>query len=147
MNRRLKFFVFIIGVAAGAVTAVVLLSRGRDTGSVRIGPEETLEAFCRAMAAGKFQAAEEFCDTLTMKEHLMKYRQTWDELEQKDSGVLAIASGMLESSEIIMEQTVKNGDTREIHYTIKFGEDNISKVASMRKEEGEWKIERITDRN
>ncbi len=147
MSRRLKFFVFIIGAAAGAIIAIMLLSKGRGTGSVETGPEDTLESFCKAMAEGEFERAMQFCDTLTMKEHVLEYHQAWNAMQEKDSSALAIASEMLENARIVIKQMTKDGNTREVHYTIEVGDVIIKKAASMRKEEGEWKIERIIDKN
>ena len=36
--------------------------------AVQMGPEETVEAFCRTMAAGGFEDAMALCDTMTMKQ-------------------------------------------------------------------------------
>lgn len=146
MGKKMKYYVFMAGIAACAVIAIALLSRNRDNGKAESGPEETLTIFCKAMAEGDFGKAMQLCDTLTMKEHIMEYHQIWNDLQKKDSGALAIASDILKNAGMEIGQVIKDGNTREIHYTIEAGGLVIKKAASMRKEEGEWKIERIIDK-
>ena len=53
------------------LTAVSCGGRSSETGPS--GPEETVEAFNRAITAGDFAAARSLCDTVSMKNYLDSY--------------------------------------------------------------------------
>ena len=135
----------------GAMAAIILTVAGCGGGNEKkageaMGPEETVEAFCRAVARGDFAAAMTLCDTTAMSPYIRKYAEAWDMLAKKDSGATAIAGAILSEAEFVFEKTVKDGDSRTMTYTI--GKDGMTKrkTATVKKEEGVWKVERITDR-
>ena len=135
----------------GAVTVLLIMAAGcgeRNSGStdVALGPEETVEAFCRAVAGSDFEKAMSLCDTTTMKGYIGQYAQAGDMMARKDSGATAIAAASLANAEFIVEDMTRDGDKRMIIYTIAAGKDmNKKKTAVVRKEEGAWKVEKITD--
>lgn len=140
MNRK---------IAVGALAVAVLLTAGcggkKEKKDV-MGPEETVEAFVRAVAGGEFSEAMSFCDTLTMKKYISDYAQAWDVLVRKDSGAVAIAAAVLAEADFRTEDVVKDGDQRKVTYTLDAGEGkNKKKTATVRKEEGVWIVEEITD--
>ena len=111
-----------------------------------MGPEETLEAFCRTMSGGEFEEAMSFCDTMTMIGYIERYAQAWNMMAKKDSGATAIAAATLADAEIIVEDISKDGDKRTITYIIAAGEGmKKKKTATVGKAEGVWKVEKITD--
>lgn len=133
------------------VMAVMLLTagcgerKGKEKAAV-MGPEETVEAFCRAVAGGHFEEAMSLCDTLTMKGYIERYSQAWNMLTKKDSGATAIAAASLAEAEMMIENVSKDGDMRIVTFTIDAAEGmNKKKTATVRKDEGVWKVEKITD--
>ena len=69
-------------------------------------------------------------------------------LEKKDSSALSIATEHLAEAVFAVEDVVRNGDKRMVMFTIDAGEGmNKKKTATLRKEEGVWRIEAITDRH
>ena len=113
---------------------------------VEMGPEETVEAFCRAVAGGDFETAMSLCDSLSMKEYVDGYVRTLDMLKQRDSSAVAIASAVVAEAEFIFEDTVKEGDSRHIFYRMSLDSREKKKLAILKKEEGAWKVETIIDR-
>ena len=132
-----KIFIF-------AATVFIAVGCGQKKNEGQFGPEETLKAFYKSMCAGDFCEAKNLCDTLNMGEYLRGFRTLW---EKSESSVSEIASDIL--SEIGIETTdiKKSGDRRTVFYKLSatVGPDK-EKVAILRKEEGGWKIETITDR-
>ncbi len=108
-------------------------------------PEAVVEAFSRAVTAGDFDAARALCDTLSMNEYLNNYMKVMDSLQKEDSCALAIASRMLAGAEFEVTEIEKDGNERTVRYTLKAGGNGKSKKATVRKEEGEWKVTEITD--
>lgn len=110
-----------------------------------LGPEDTLRSFYTELCAGDFGKAESLCDSLTMDGYLDGFRKVWDE---SDSSVCAIASDILSEMAVAVTDVEKNGHNRTIFYELTaLDGQNKEKVATLRKEEGGWKIERITDRH
>ena len=59
--------------------------------------------------------------------------------------VLAIASSLLGEAEFKVEKTEKTDEGRDVYYSIEADGHLKNKVASLGKEEGEWRVERIAD--
>lgn len=110
-----------------------------------LGPEETVEAFCRAVAAGDMSRARELCDTSAMKSYLDAWNDTWEELYRKDSSALRIASGILSEAVVTVTDVEKAGDVRTVRYTLEADGRTKVRQAALRKEEGEWRVESLTD--
>lgn len=125
----------------------VLLSGCKDVkqGEQVLGPEAVVEAFCRAVASGDMEQAEELCDTVSMKGYLDGWTETWAELAVKDSSALRIAAGILSESTFTVTDVVKDGDRRIINYTLETGGKTKNRSAVVRKEEGEWRVESMID--
>ncbi len=133
------------------IMAVMLMAAGcggrkNEKNATVMGPEETLEAFCRTLSGGEFEEAMSFCDTMAMKGYIERYAQAWNMMAKKDSGATAIAAATLADAEIIVEDIAKEGDKRTITYIIAAGEGmKKKKTATVGKVEGVWKVEKITD--
>ncbi len=108
-------------------------------------PEAVVENFCRAVAAGDFDAARALCDTVSMNEYLNNYQKVADSLQKRDSCAHAIASSILAGAEFEVNGVEKSGNDRSVKYTLKTGESTKAKKAIVTKEEGEWKVKEITD--
>ncbi|MBR2128270.1 MAG: DUF4878 domain-containing protein [Bacteroidales bacterium] len=139
---------YIIKTAVAVVAAMVAAGCGQRSESVEMGPGETVEAFCKALAGGDLETARGFCDTVAMNGYIRNYAEALDMQMQADSCVAMIAAGMVSQAEISVDEVVKDGDRRIVHYTVRVSEDMTkTKSAKVRKEEGAWKVEAITDRN
>lgn len=136
MKRAIYIMIAVLPVLSGC--------RGERQEQV-LGPEDTVEAFCRAMAAGDMDRAMELCDTVAMKGYLEGWTRTWNELAQEDSSALRIASGMLAEGEFTVVKTEKAGDDRMVTYTLETGGKSNTRRAIVRKEEGEWRVADMTD--
>ena len=139
---------YIIKTAVAVVAAMVAAGCGQRSESVEMGPGETVEAFCKALAGGDLETARGFCDTVAMNGYIRNFVEALDMQMQADSCVAMIAAGMVSQAEISVDEVVKDGDRRIVHYTVRVSEDMTkTKSAKVRKEEGAWKVEAITDRN
>ena len=140
-------------VNAAAITVVFMLMVAgcggkREKKAARkaeMGPAETVEAFVGAVTAGEFERAMSLCDTLTMKEYVDRYAKAWDMLSKKDSSAAAIAAGSMAEASFAFEDIAKNDDGRLVTYTVTVGDQTKKKTATVRKEEGVWKVTEITD--
>lgn len=137
---------------AGAIAAVLLLlllvrGCGGKGDSVELGPAETAEAFCRALAAGEFARACELCDTVSMKAYIDTYRSVFESFSEENEKAAAIASGILGDMDFSVENMTKEGGRRIVFYTIGLSDGmKRNKVATLMKVEGAWKVETVTDR-
>ena len=140
---------FIGGIALGAVAAFIfLVGNGSRSGqSVEMGPSEVVEAFNRAITAGDFTQAAALCDTVAMKDYLESYKEAWEVLQAEDSTVLSIASSILEKAVIEVTEVRKEADKRIVLYSLEADGHSKTRKAVVKKEEGEWRVERITDAN
>lgn len=111
-----------------------------------LGPEETVEAFCKAMACGDFTAARELCDTVSMASYIGACQERWDNMARMDSALVDIAAALLSSAQIEINETVKDGECRKVFYTIDATMGmKKEKVATVKKEEGAWRVGMISD--
>ena len=72
-----------------------------------MGPEETVEAFCRAVTAGEWTEAETLCDTLSMRAYLDSYKEAWETLHKEDSCAMTIAKDILAGAVMTVEKVEK----------------------------------------
>ncbi len=124
-----------------ALLATVSCTGKKET----LTPEAVAEAFARSVAAGDFEAAKSLCDTASMNIYLENYREAMNSLQKEDSCALAIASSMLAGAEFEVTGTEKNGEERIIEYRISAEGFDRTRKATVKKEEGEWKVTAITD--
>ena len=140
MNRILKYLI----VAAGMVMAAGCGGNNAEEKRA-MGPEAAVETFCRAVAAGDFETAGGLSDTVSMKGYLDEWRKVWNDLQKEDSSALAIASSMLSGAEIEVIRTERNGEKRTVLYRIEAEGNSKTRTATVKNEEGEWKVEEISD--
>ena len=99
-----------------------------------MGPEGTVEAFCRAVAGGDFAAAKALCDTVAMNGYLERYAEALDAQVRRDSGAVAIAAAELAKTVFTVDDIVRDGESRHVHYTICAGEGmSKKKTATVKK--------------
>ena len=146
MNNIIKYG-FIAGVAIGALAAVILLTRGCSK-EISMDPEDVVEAFTKAVAAGRFEEADGLCDRNSMSGYIDTYRTAMEKRSGSDSAAVAIAAGILSDISVEVTDVVKAKGSRTVFYTIRdiYGHSK-EKVATLKDEEGEWKVTEIRDRN
>ena len=110
-----------------------------------MGPEDTVEAFCRAVAAGDMEAARSLCDGESMKEYLDGWVKIRGELALKDSSALNIAAGILSEADFLAVRSERRGNERFITYTLEADGKTKTRQAIVINEEGEWRVKNITD--
>ena len=135
-----KFVLWIIV----AVLVILTGCKGAEKEKV-MGPEQTVEAFCRAVTAGEWAEAEALCDTLSMREYLDSYKEAWETLHKEDSCAMAIAKGILAGTVMSVDDIRKEDDRRIISYTLTADGNRKARKAVVSKEEGAWRVERISD--
>ena len=147
MDRKKLIYMICGLIAIGTEAALLISVNGKTEGSGPIRPEEVTEAFCRAIASGDMKTACTLCDIISMKEYMDACRSTWEEAMKQDSTAAAIAKGIMDAMEFRTDDVSKDGNIRIVTYTIRTPEGQCkSKEARLRKEEGAWIVERITDR-
>lgn len=140
---------FARGIALGAAAAFtfIVVNGCKGSQNEEMGPVEVVEAFNRAITAGEFEKAEELCDSISMKDYLESYAEAWYILQEEDSTILSIASSILGDAVIEVEEVTKDGDRRSIRYTLEADGHSKSRKAIVKKVEGAWRVEKITDAN
>ena len=113
--------------------------------SSELGPEDALKAFYRSMCSGDFRGAEILCDTVSMGAYIDAFRTKW---AMSEENIVAKTAEILSETSVDVTDVERNGQNRTIFYKL-ISADGRSKekIATLRKEEGAWKIEQITDRN
>ena len=131
------------------IAAIVLMAAGcgqRKQAETILGPEETVAEFFRAVAGGDAETAMSLCDTASMKSYVDTYASALNEMSKKDSSSTAIAISALVNAEIKVSSNIKEGDYRKITYTVETVDGFAKKkTATVKKDGGVWKVERITD--
>ena len=110
-----------------------------------IGPEKTVEAFCKAVTAGEWTKAEALCDTVSMKEYLDSYKDAWETLLKEEGRVMEIAQALLAETVTTVKEVRRIDDRRIVSYTLTADGNSKTREATLKKEEGAWKVERIAD--
>ena len=128
------------------IAAIVLTAIGCSrNNSTELGPVETIEAFCNAIFSGDFDKAKGFCSEGDVEEYISRLQEKWTE---PDESVKAILPAILADTEVMITDVIKNGQDRTIFYKLVTADGlNKEKIATLKKEEGGWKITAITDRH
>ena len=115
--------------------------------SVEMGPAETVEEFSKAIAACQWDKAMELCDTVKMQDYINAYRNAVSKMVKEDEGAMKVAKTLLKSTTVTVNDVHKHEDKRVVTYTLET--DGLSKTrkATLRKEEGAWRVEAITEGN
>lgn len=145
MKRPIKQNIIIILTLFVVMFAISIVKTcgGKDRQD-QTGPEGIVETFYRSLCAGDFDKARSLCDTLEMEDYLGGFQDAW---ESEDSTVRAIASDILSEMTVNITDTERDGQTRTVFYELSGpGGSDKEKAATLSKEEGEWKIKKITDR-
>lgn len=149
MTEKNKKIIIGAGVLAIAAVVAVLFLPGEEKAheTVKAGPEAVVIEFTEAMKAGNFEKAQKFCDPETMQEYLDAYMQKWEDMSIKDSSAFASTVRILGETTIEIGEVDMQDGVCFIDYTLRLDKNARKCRASMKKEEGEWKVTEITDRN
>ena len=139
---RLIFRLFVIVTGLACLTGC----KGGEK-SVEMGPVETVEAFYRSLTSGQWDDAESLCNSSDMQEYIQIYRDELSRLEKSAESAAKIASSFLEDAKITVSDTHKADDKRIVTYTLEADGLSKTKKATLTKEEGAWRVERITEAN
>ena len=125
------------------LAAIALITAGCFQGNEsEIGPQETLETFYRSICSGDFDGAGNLCHKPEMDGYLENFRTKW---EKTDSTVAAIASDILSGMVIEVSDENESGEKSTVFYKLTASNgQSKEKVATLRKEEGAWKIGKET---
>ena len=115
--------------------------------SVEMGPVETVEAFCKAVAAGEWTAAESLCDTLSMGDYLMSHKEAWRQMEKEDGDAMEIVKSIMAKTTVSVKESHKADDKRIVTFTLEAEGHRKTKKATVAKVEGAWRVEGITEAN
>ncbi|MBO5419989.1 MAG: DUF4878 domain-containing protein [Bacteroidales bacterium] len=133
--------------AIALVVVLVIALRGNSSSQTKAdGPAQVVEAFNRAITAGDFEKAASLCDTISMKNYLESYKEAWQVINMEDSTVLAIASEILTGAVLNIEEVLNEDGKKLVVYTLEADGHSKTRQARLKKEEGEWRIEAVTDR-
>ncbi len=113
--------------------------------SQKKGPEDVVVELNRAVVAGDFETAYGLCDTLCMTDYLEGCRKAMELHQKQDSAVYSIAADILSGAEIEILAVEKIDDGRSVLYSIGAEGAVKEKVATVKKEEGEWRVTSISD--
>lgn len=147
MNDILIMNISRLAAAIAISAGMIWVSSCGNEGEKALGPGETVEAFVRALTEGNTTELSPLCDTTSMKEYIEAFTGELERLQKDNSTIAAIAVKMISESEISIEEIIKEGDKRKVIYKISGPDGSCRcKTAIVKKEEGAWKVERITDR-
>ena len=130
-----------------AVMGLVMIAGCGGSNEKALGPEETVEAFYRVITAGEWVEAEALCDTVSMRDYLDSHKEAWETLSQEDSTVSAIAEQILSGTVLKVEDVRRQDDRRVVTCTLEADGHMKTREATLGKEEGAWRVERISDAN
>lgn len=130
------------------VSAAMLMTAGCNGSGSKLGPAEVVEAFTQAVAAGRFEEAEELCGKGAANDYIDAYEKALSSEFKADSTATSIAARILSEIKVTVTEISKGKGYRSVFYTIEdaYG-DRKDKIATVRNEEGEWKVTEIKDRN
>lgn len=148
MKNRRKL-VYITGAAIIAALPFFLFNGGDSSSKAEknLGPEAVVENFTSAMKEGNFDKAENLCTADTMKVYMDAYKQKWEELKEANGEAFEETVKVLAGTEIHFEGMQEIDGMCMVDYTLEMNGVQKKHQATLRKEEGEWKVVKITDKN
>jgi hypothetical protein len=139
-------FLVLTGAALLAVSAIFVFSCRSQEGE-RLGPEGVVTEFVSAMKTGDFDKAYRLCDSASMHGRLDPYIQMWKKMSQKDSASFSAMTEILAGTEVHFKGMTEGDGTCVVEYAVKMEDSGKNCSATLRMEEGEWKLVEITDRH
>lgn len=140
---------YIVGAVVLATGLYFLFSGSGSSSDVKknLSPECVVEEFTSAMKEGNFDKAEKLCVADSMNVYLDSYKQVWNALSQENEEAFAEVAKILAETKMSINGVEEMDGVCVVNYTLEM--DGIQKKhkASLRMEEGEWKVVKITDKN
>lgn len=146
--KNIYKYAFITGVAIGAAAAVILIISGsRKEKEEKMEAAETVELFCRSVASGDWEDAAQVCDTLLMQDYIDRCRNIWEtETDREEKRIVELAKEMMSSMTFTALQEKKVPGGVEVSFCIEMeGEEARYRTATLKRQEGIWKVTEITD--
>lgn len=147
MRRRRKY-VYLAAIAILGVGALLLFGNGESVSqeNKKLGPEGIVAEFFSAMKAGEFKTAEKFCNADSMTVYMNAYKQKWEKLSQNKASFEETVR-ILSETKLDFTGMEELDGVCTVDYTLEM--DGVQKMhqATLRMEEGEWKMVKITDKH
>ena len=144
---KLTFMINAIVRIFASVMGVMCLA-GCGGKSVEMGPAETVEAFCKAMTAGEWDEAEALCDPVEMREYIDGYKEALASVQASEGEkVAAIAEELIGEAQVAIDDVSRHDEKRIVTYTLSTDGMSKTRKATLKKEEGAWRVEKIDDAN
>lgn len=143
-------YVIIMGLALLACGVGVLLTHSNEGNADELSAEETkaesvLERFIYALRDGDFETASSMCDTTSLQDYLDAYKQGWEKQSMKDSADFAAIRSIIANTTMSTDKMEELDGVCIIDYTLSMDDQTKRCQATVKKEEGEWKVAAITN--
>jgi maltose-binding protein MalE len=148
MKNRRKF-VYVAVVAILAAGAYFLFSGNGDSSEMKknLDPEGVVEEFTAAMKEGNFEKAGKLCAADSMSVYLDSFKQMWNALSNKGGEAFDETVAILAGTEVHFAGMQEMDGVCLVDYTLEMNGIQKKHQATLRMEEGEWKVVKITDKN
>jgi hypothetical protein len=147
MSKKHKYTIAAgLVVAVSVIAAVFLSGEGASHKAEKPGPEGVVSSFVSAMKSGDFEEALALCDSASMHEHMHAYMQKWQEMSLKDSSTFCSLTEVLADIQISFDGMTEEHGMCHVDYRLAMEDSEKECRATLRKEEGEWKIVEITSK-
>lgn len=148
MKKNNRYLV-LAGIAAAIIVVILIFPKGKNKGDKKAaGPETVVENFNKAIINGDWQEAYSLCDTAEIGGYIEKHIMTREALAISDSTSLTLAERILSGTEISILNTEETDGMCVVTYALTLDENNKKvQKATVKKENGAWKVVRITDRS
>ena len=147
-DRNKKKYALLIAAIVIISAIIAMCCGGEDSQSTKkSSPEGVLVEFTSALKTGDFDKAYSLSDTVSMKCYMNAYTQKWKELSKKDSATFTSIVNLLKETQIHFNDTHNEDGVCIIRYALELDGSKKEHQATLRKEEGEWKVVEITDKN
>ena len=143
---KTRKFMILTGAALIAASAIFAISSLSNEGE-KLGPEGIVTEFVSAMKVGDFDKAYGLCDSASMHGHMDAYMKMWEKNSQKDSAEFSALKDILAGTELRFKGMTEGDGTCVVEYALELEGSKKECSATLRMEEGEWKLMEITDRH
>ena len=149
MKKRRRKYVYLAAIAILGVGACLLFGNGETSSreEKKLGPEAVVGEFFSAMKAGEFKTAEKFCNADSMTVYMNAYQQKWKKLSENNKGTFEETAKILSETQIDFNGMQELDGVCIVDYTLEMNGIQKMHQATLRMEEGEWKMVRITDKH
>lgn len=146
--RHKRRYLYLAAIAALGIGAYFLFGNVETFSKENkvLGPEGVVEEFTSAMKKGEFDKAVEFCNADSMNVYMEAYKQMWNKLSKKDGETFAETAKILAGTQLNFTGMQELDGVCTVDHTLELNGVQKNHQATLRMEEGEWKMIKITDR-